>query len=148
MSTAGSEFTDICLRSNVLPAIADILTSRTVQQMHKKEAAWILTNIAAGTKAQAAQLCLPLEFVDNPLSPDIPLQFLDNGVNLDTFDVMLKEIEEGQSPHARKECVWAFANAVSTAVTGIVDDTKNRNTMSVEECEEMMRKQRISVRKS
>jgi hypothetical protein len=121
----------------------------------KKEAVWVVSNIAAGTLDQMRQLCCPQQVVAPegwrfgsapnqiavpsnqtlaspnhlqvpPASPPPPFAF--KSVYIDAFDVLLAELENGNyngeqvlssndlTYTTRKECVWAFANALHTAL--------------------------------
>lgn len=81
------EVTDAVLAAGALPALRDTLVDLYAPVQVRRDAAWALANVAAGTDAQAERL------LD------------DSGV----WDTLCEVLEEGR-PEVRCECAWAVAN--------------------------------------
>lgn len=81
------EVTDAVLAAGALPALRDALVDLHAPVQVRRDAAWALANVAAGTDAQAERL------------------LGESGV----WDTLCEVLEEGR-PEVRCECAWAVAN--------------------------------------
>ncbi|CAD7974664.1 unnamed protein product [Amoebophrya sp. A25] len=136
VSASDSQLTSVCIASGIIGGLVFVITklppARTAAKL-RKEAVWILSNIAAGTKEQIRRLFDPVEDVLSPARPATSSGDLDieaggmmvNGGDdeessvpvkprtRDTFDVLMKELRTATTRPIKAECAWAFANAIS-----------------------------------
>jgi len=90
VSTSCIDFTDVVIGAGALKALRRILGNVKHSAKVRENAAWILSNIAAGSAAQAQKL------LDDP----------------GTYNALQAGLQRGPSQEVRRECAWALANLV------------------------------------
>jgi len=87
-STNNPGFTDLLIGAGALKALRSVLTDAKSATHLRKDAAWILSNIAAGGAAQVQKL------LDEP----------------GAYDALKAALEHGPTSEVRRECAWGVAN--------------------------------------
>lgn len=88
VSSSNPDFTDIVIAAGALKALRNLVAATRLPLQIRKDACWVLSNIAAGTSTQAQAL------------------LKEAGV----WDTLCRSLEHGSAQEVRHECAWAIAN--------------------------------------